>query len=139
MSIKNTFLQEWFKCIDNNFKQYDPQYCDIPNNSRVCIIYISIQQNIYLRVCGLCGGFDEIEVHKNDNIEQDIMTKKGLESYIDDARPYDNPNDEIIYAFSIEKDDNYNKLTENKDGINSIIEHIKEAIEISTYTGYILK
>ena len=139
MSIKNTYLHEWFECIDANFKQYDPQYCDVPNNSRVCIIYISIQQNIYLRVCGLCGGFTNIEVHKNDNIEQDIMTKKGLESYVDDAHPYDNPNDEIIYAFSNKTNGKYNKFIYNKDEINSIMERIKEAIETSTYTGYILK
>jgi hypothetical protein len=136
MSMKNTYLHEWFECIDNNFKQYDPQYCDVPNDPRVCITYISIQHNIYLQVYGFCGGFTNIEVHKNDKIEQDIMTTNGLESYVDDVQTYDNPNDEIIYAFSNATD---GTLTENKDGINSIMEHIKEAIEISTSTGYILK
>jgi len=130
MSTKFRDLSEWFDHIDKHFKQYKPQYYELPDDPRIFRTYVSIQPNIYLQVYGACGSFEDIIVYKDDNIEQDIMTIKGLESYIDYEK--------AIYKFDINKDDNYNKLIEN-DGINGIMEQIKEAIDASMSTSYVLK
>ena len=75
-----------FMIIDN-LKSFnlDPKYCRIPNDPRIDDYIISINNEYYICIYGICDEYDEIIISKRIIItDVDISTNEGLELFATD-------------------------------------------------------
>ena len=59
-----------------------PLYCRQLDDPRIDTYYISINQNYYMVLYGVCDECDSIVIYNNNNIKYNIMTIEGIENFV---------------------------------------------------------
>lgn len=63
-------------------KSFNPVYCRQLDDPRIDHYYISINQNYYMVLYGVCGECDSVEIHNNNNNKCNIMTIQGIDNFV---------------------------------------------------------
>lgn len=101
----DNFLDE----LLNYFKNFNPKFARIPNDTRLDGYVISITQNLYIFIEGMCGTLEDISIFFDDSNPYDIMTENGIESFANEF-DYCCSDNLLLELYDIDDDSNEHSL-----------------------------
>ncbi len=84
-------------------KSITPLYCRQLDDPRIDTYYISLNQNYYMVLYGVCGECDNVIIYNNNNIKYNIMTTEGIEKFVNNYdEVMDTDDDNIIFELKLD-------------------------------------
>jgi len=106
-------------------KFFNPKYCRQFDDPRLDNYYISINQNYYIVLYGICEECDTICFYNNKNMDYDIMTTEGIEEFAND----ENMEVDILFEIILDEKDELYEPNEFNNNIDDLIFHVVNSVK----------
>lgn len=98
-------------------RQFNPKFCRQFDDPRIDTYYISINQNYYIVLYGICEECDTITLYNNKNINYDIMTTQGIEKFAND----ESIESDVVFEIILDETDELYEPNEFNNNIDDFI------------------
>ena len=117
-----------------SLKTIKPMYCRELDDPRIDTYYISINQNYYMALNGLCDECDSVKIYNDNNIKYNIMTYQGLENFVNNEEPWDDTKHNIVFELELKTFNvniNRNKNEQMNDLVLLLTNTVKSIVHFS--------